>query len=157
MRRPRWNLLLMACSFTIGGIIERSGGGSLSIPENFDSIYMAMAFLVFFLILIGMVMDPFGALVLVSFFIAPVAYSHGIEPIHFWMTCLVAFELGYLSPPVSLNHLLTRQVVGDEEVSLALAEGDTFYYRNERILLPLLMMSTTLLIVAFGPLILKAL
>ena len=102
-------------------------------------------------------MDPFGALVLVSFFIAPVAYSHGIEPIHFWMTCLVAFELGYLSPPVSLNHLLTRQVVGDEEVSLALEEGDTFYYRHERILLPLLVMSTTLVIVAFGPLLYKML
>jgi len=150
-------LMLMACSFTVGGIIERSGDGTLNIPENFDSVYMAMAFLVLFLILIGMVMDPFGALVLVSFFIAPVAYSHGIEPIHFWMTCLVAFELGYLSPPVSLNHLLTRQVVGDEEVSLALEEGDTFYYRHERILLPLLVMSTTLVIVAFGPLLYKML
>mgnify|MGYP000718708041 CR=1 FL=1 len=150
-------LMLMACSFTVGGIIERTGGGTLSIPESFDSVFLAMAFLVFCLFLIGMVMDPFGALVLVSFIIAPVAYSHGIEPIHFWMTCLVAFELGYLSPPVSLNHLLTRQVVGDEEVSLALAEGDNFYYRHERILLPLLVMSTTLMIVAFGPLLYKTL
>jgi len=150
-------LMLMACSFTIGGIIERTGGGTLTIPESFDSVFLAMAFLVFCLFLIGMVMDPFGALVLVSFIIAPVAYSHGIEPIHFWMTCLVAFELGYLSPPVSLNHLLTRQVVGDEEVTLALQEGDTFYYRHERILLPLLVMFTTLLIVAFGPLLYKIL
>ena len=150
-------LMLMACSFTVGGIIERSGGGTLTIPESFDSVFLAMAFLVFCLFLIGMVMDPFGALVLVSFIIAPVAYSHGIEPIHFWMTCLVAFELGYLSPPVSLNHLLTRQVVGDEEVTLALQEGDSFYYRHERILLPLLVMFTTLIIVAFGPLLYKLL
>ena len=150
-------LMLMACSFTVGGIIERTGGGTLAMPDSFDSVFLAMAFLVFCLFLIGMVMDPFGALVLVSFFIAPVAYSHGIEPIHFWMTCLVAFELGYLSPPVSLNHLLTRQVVGDEEVSLALQEGDSFYYRHERILLPLLVMLTTLLIVAFGPLLYKLL
>jgi hypothetical protein len=57
---------------------------------------------------------------------------------------------------VSLNHLLTRQVVGDEEVALALKEGDTFYYRHERILLPLLVMGTTLLIVAFVPLIVMA-
>jgi TRAP-type C4-dicarboxylate transport system permease large subunit len=150
-------LMLMACSFTIGGIIERTGGSSFSVPESFDSIFLAMAFLVFCLFLIGMVMDPFGALVLVSFIIAPVAYSQGIEPIHFWMTCLVAFELGYLSPPVSLNHLLTRQVVGDEEVTLALQEGDSFYYRHERMLLPLLVMFTTLLIVAFGPLLYKLL
>ena len=144
-------LMLMACSFTVGGMIER-GGGTLVIPEAFASIYLTMAFIVVFLIFIGMVMDPFGALILVTGTIAPVAYSNGIHPIHFWMTCLMAFELGYLSPPVSLNHLLTRQVVGDEEVELALKEGDSFYYRHERLLLPLLVMGTTLVIVAFVPL-----
>lgn len=144
-------LMLMACSFTVGGIIER-GGGVLEIPEVFGSVYAAMAFLVLFLVLIGMIMDPFGALILVTGTIAPVAYAQGIHPVHFWMTCLMAFELGYLSPPVSLNHLLTRQVVGDKEVELALQEGDSFYYRHERIFLPLMVMGTTLLIVAFGPL-----
>ncbi len=144
-------LMLMACSFTVGGMIER-GGGTLVIPEAFASIYLTMGFLVIFLIFIGMVMDPFGALILVTGTIAPVAYANGIHPIHFWMTCLMAFELGYLSPPVSLNHLLTRQVVGDEEVELALKEGNNFYYRHERILLPLMVMGTTLLLVAFVPL-----
>ncbi|KZY39670.1 hypothetical protein A3729_24455 [Oleiphilus sp. HI0043] len=143
--------MLMACSFTVGGIIER-GGGVLEIPEFFGSTYGTMAFLVLFLVMIGMVMDPFGALILVTGTIAPVAYAAGINPIHFWMTCLMAFELGYLSPPVSLNHLLTRQVVGDEEVSLALKEGDSFYYRHERLLLPLMVMGTTLILVAFVPL-----
>ena len=142
-------LMLMACSFTVGGIIER-GGGVLEIPEAFSSVYAAMAFLVLFLVMIGMIMDPFGALILVTGTIAPVAYAQGIHPIHFWMTCLMAFELGYLSPPVSLNHLLTRQVVGDEEVELALQEGEGFYYRHERLLLPLMVMGTTLLVVAFG-------
>ena len=144
-------LMLMACSFTVGGIIER-GGSMLEIPEFLGSTYGTMAFLVMFLVFIGMIMDPFGALILVTGTIAPVAYEAGINPIHFWMTCLMAFELGYLSPPVSLNHLLTRQVVGDEEVSLALQEGDTFYYRHERLLLPLMVMGTTLILVAFVPL-----
>jgi len=144
-------LMLMACSFTVGGILERGGGG-FGLPETFDSVFAAMALMLLFLVFIGMIMDPFGALILVSGTIAPIAYNQGIEPIHFWMTCLVAFELGYLSPPVSLNHLLTRQVVGDKEVTLAAAEGDTFYYRHEKIILPLLVMSTTLIIVAFGPL-----
>lgn len=147
-------LMLMACSFTVGGIIERSGG-SISFPEGFNSTILAMLAIVVFLVFIGMIMDPFGALILVSGIVAPVAYQQGIEPIHFWMTCLVAFELGYLTPPVSLNHLLTKQVVGSEEVELALKEGHNFYYRHERILLPLLVMTTTLIIVAFGPLILQ--
>lgn len=145
-------LMMMACSFTVGGIIERGGGG-LTIPEAFSSIYAAMAFLVMFLVMIGMIMDPFGALILVTGTIAPVAYAQGINPIHFWMTCLMAFELGYLTPPVSLNHLLTRQVVGDEEVVLAQQVEGNFYYRHERIILPLMVMGTTLIIVAFGPLV----
>lgn len=144
-------LMLMACSFTIGGVLER-GGAVLEVPELFASRFAAMAVLLLFLVFIGMLMDPFGALILVSGTIAPVAYAHGIHPVHFWMTCLMAFELGYVSPPVSLNHLLTRQVVGDKEVELALTEGDSFYYRHERLLLPLLVMSTTLVLVAFGPL-----
>ena len=36
--------------------------------------------------------------------------------IHFWMVVLVTFELGYLTPPGNLNHLLTRQVVGNVEI-----------------------------------------
>lgn len=146
-------LMLMACSSTIGGIIEHSGGG-FAFPDLSGSVFAAMGLLLLFLILIGMVMDPFGALILVSVTIAPIAYAQGIHPVHFWMTCLMAFELGYLTPPVSLNHLLTRQVVGDKEVLLSLEnKDDNFYYRHERIILPLLVMGTTLLLVAFGPLI----
>ncbi|MFT7411111.1 MAG: C4-dicarboxylate transporter DctM subunit [Oleispira sp.] len=31
----------------------------------------------------------------------------GIEPIHWGMVSIIAFELEYLSPPVALNHLFT--------------------------------------------------
>jgi TRAP-type C4-dicarboxylate transport system permease large subunit len=80
--------------------------------------------------------------------------ASGIEPIHFWMVSLVAFELGYLSPPVALNHLLTRQVIGNEELRIANQEneGKSIFRRYERLLLPLITMLITLLIVGFGPL-----
>ena len=84
--------------------------------------------------------------------IATIAYDSGIHPVHFWMVTLVAFELGYLSPPVALNHLLTRQVVGEEEVALARQEGHNFWYRHEKILLPLVTMGIALMLVAFVPL-----
>jgi TRAP-type C4-dicarboxylate transport system permease large subunit len=92
--------------------------------------------------------------ILVSATIATIAYDSGIHPVHFWMVTLVAFELGYLSPPVALNHLLTRQVVGEEEVRLAAEESRdlAFWYRYEKILLPLVTMAIALMIVAFVPL-----
>ena len=125
------------------------------LPETFQSIWVCMTMLVVLLVLIGMVMDPFGAVVLVSGSIAAVAYTNGIAPLHFWMVTLVAFELGYLSPPVALNHLLTRQVIGEDEARQAQLEASrapTKWLRHERVLLPVCVMSITLLLTAFVPL-----
>ena len=146
-------LMLMGLSVSIGGVVERAELMSM-VPTTFDSVWLAMALLVALLVVIGMVMDPYGAVILVSATIATIAYDSGIHPVHFWMVTLVAFELGHLSPPVALNHLLTRQVVGEEEVRLAKEEtrGQSFWYRYERILLPLTTMAVALFIVAFVPL-----
>lgn len=144
-------LFLMGLSVSIGGVIERSDV-MLMLPTDFQSIWVTMFVLVVALVIIGMIMDPYGAVILVSATIAGVAYKNGIHPVHFWVVTLVAFELGYLSPPVALNHLLTRQVVGEKEVSLALQEGHNFWYRHERILLPIVTMGTALILVAFVPL-----
>ncbi|GLQ29915.1 TRAP transporter large permease subunit [Litoribrevibacter albus] len=144
-------LLLMGLSVSIGGVMERSGVMEL-FPTVFDSQFAAMTALVVLLVFVGMVMDPYGAVILVNATVAVIAFDSGIEPLHFWMVCLVAFELGYLSPPVALNHLLTRQVVGEDEVDQARNEGTTFWRRHEKILLPLLTMGTALLLVAYVPL-----
>lgn len=75
------------------------------------------------------------------------------------MIVLVAFELGYLSPPVALNQLLTRQVVGDAEIQLAgaeVADDPSFWRRYESLLLPITVMATSLVPVAFVPLIFTA-
>ncbi|MDX1451971.1 MAG: TRAP transporter large permease subunit [Oleiphilaceae bacterium] len=145
-------LLLIGCTICLGGMIERSGVVEF-FPQTFDSVWSAMGLIVVVLIIMGMIMEPFGAVVLVSSTIATIAYNNGIDPIHFWMVTLVAFELGYLSPPVALNHLLTRQVVGEEEVLKAEVTDGTFYQRYEKILMPMITMGSALLIVAFGPLI----
>ena len=84
--------------------------------------------------------------------IAQIAFDNGIAPLHFWMITLVAFELGYLSPPVALNHLLTRQVVGEAEVESAKLKEGSFFRRYEKFLLPIAVMLTALLLVSYVPL-----
>ncbi|MEO6699513.1 MAG: TRAP transporter large permease subunit [Paraperlucidibaca sp.] len=144
-------IMLMALSVSVGGVIEHSGIME-SIPADMGSIWVALTILMFMMIFIGMIMDPFGAVILVSATVAPVAYSNGINPVHFWMVVLAAFELGYLSPPVALNQLLTRMVVGEEEMDAADAEvrHKSFYYRYERWILPVIVMFSGLLIVVYG-------
>ncbi|HEX4917174.1 MAG TPA: TRAP transporter large permease subunit [Limnobacter sp.] len=144
-------IMLMALSISVGGMIERSGIMGL-VPADMGSIWMALTLLMILMIFIGMVMDPFGAVILVSATVAPVAYSNGIHPVHFWMIVVTAFELGYLSPPVALNQLLARQVVGEAEMDKAAEETKhrPFYYRFERWLLPVYTLFIGLLIVTYG-------
>ncbi len=147
-------ITLMALSLAMGGMIERSGVVEHYAPHEFANVWTAMAFLMIAKVLLGMIMDPFGAVILVSGTLAPIAYNAGIDPVHFWMMVLVAFELGYLLPPVAINQLLLRQVVGDDEIDKvnAQSQGLPFMRRYERWILPLIVMSIGLLIVAFGPL-----
>ena len=146
-------IMLMALSVSVGGVIERSGMMD-AVPETFGSIWVAVSILLVLLVFVGMIMDPFGAVILVSATVAPIAYKNGIDPVHFWMIVLTAFELGYLSPPVALNQLLTRQVVGEKEMDEADAEVRhlSFYWRYERWILPLLVMVPALILVAYVPL-----
>ncbi|AJD48571.1 TRAP transporter, DctM-like membrane protein [Isoalcanivorax pacificus W11-5] len=144
-------LILMAMSACVGGIIERSGMME-NVPDAFPSIWIAMAMLVATLVFIGMIMDPLGAVILVNATLAQIAFANGIAPLHFWIVTLVAFELGYLTPPVALNHLLTRQVVGDDEVENAKVSHGSFWVRYEKYLLPMAVMFTALILIAFMPL-----
>jgi TRAP-type C4-dicarboxylate transport system permease large subunit len=140
-------LMLMALSACLGGAIERSE--VVSAMPTFASPWPAMAVLVVVLVLIGMVMDPYGAAILVYATLSKLAYASGIGPVHFWMVVLVAFELGYLTPPVALNHLLARQAIGADYHPPADAAG---WRRHEHVLLPIAVMAIALLVVAFGPL-----
>ncbi|WP_336174967.1 TRAP transporter large permease subunit [Alloalcanivorax xenomutans] len=144
-------LMLMALSVGTGGLIERSGLVEM-LPESFSSIWIATSILVVTMVILGMIMEPFGAVVLVNATVAQVAFNNGIDPLHFWMITLVAFELGYLTPPVAVNHLLTRQVVGDDEVESAKLQHGSFFRRYEKYLLPIAVMFTALLLVSYLPL-----
>lgn len=149
-------VILMALSVSVGGFLERIEIMEM-VPTDLNSTLLVITLLVVLMVFVGMIMDPFGAVILISATVAPVAYNYGIDPVHFWMIALIGFELGYVSPPVALNHLLARQSIGDEEVAAADAEvrNESFYYRYERWLLPLIVMIPSMLIIAYAPYIFK--
>ena len=149
-------IMLMTLSLAMGGVVERAEIMELA-PKTFPNEWVAMSFLMVAKVILGMFMDPFGAVILVSGTLAPIAYANGIDPIHFWMMVLVAFELGYLAPPVALNQLLTRLVIGDEEVTKADNEvkRKSFYWRYERWILPTIVMTVGLCLVGYLPLAVK--
>jgi C4-dicarboxylate transporter DctM subunit len=56
-----------------------------------------------FLLIVGMMMDIFSAIIIVVPLIIPVARSFGVDPIHLGIIFLTNLEIGYLTPPVGLN------------------------------------------------------
>ncbi|WP_368571001.1 TRAP transporter large permease subunit [Acinetobacter haemolyticus] len=145
-------VILMALSVSVGGFLEHIEVME-AFPRDISSMFIVISLIVMFMVFVGMIMDPFGAVILISATVAPVAYQYGVDPVHFWMIALVGFELGYVTPPVALNHLLARQAIGDDEVRAADEEVKhlSFYYRFERWILPLLVMVPAILIVAYIP------
>lgn len=149
-------VILMALSVSVGGLLERMEIME-AFPTDISSTVLVISMIVGLMVFVGMIMDPFGAVILISATVAPVAYQYGIHPVHFWMITLIGFELGYVTPPVALNHLLARQSIGDAEVAEADAEvrHKSFYYRYERWILPMIVLLPAMLIIAYVPYVFK--
>ncbi len=56
-----------------------------------------------FLLVVGMMMDIFSAIIVVVPLIVPIAIAYGIDPVHLGIIFLANLEIGYLTPPVGLN------------------------------------------------------
>ncbi|MEK9138686.1 MAG: TRAP transporter large permease [Bacteroidota bacterium] len=64
---------------------------------------MFLVVLNLFLIIVGMMMDIFSAIIVVVPLIIPIANAYQINPVHLGIIFLTNLEIGYLTPPVGLN------------------------------------------------------
>jgi C4-dicarboxylate transporter, DctM subunit len=73
---------------------------------NIHSKYIFLILLNIALLITGMFMDIFSAIMVVVPLIIPLGNLFGIHPVHLGAIFLVNLELGYLTPPVGLNLFL---------------------------------------------------
>ncbi len=73
------------------------------IREHIDSKLTFLMLLNIFLLLLGMTLDVFSALVLIVPLTLPIAVGYGIHPIHFGIIFLANMQIGYFTPPVGMN------------------------------------------------------
>lgn len=66
-----------------------------------------------FLLIVGILMDIFSAIVVVVPLILPVAINYGIDPVHLGIIFLTNLEIGYLTPPVGLNLFISSFRFGE--------------------------------------------
>ncbi len=75
------------------------------LSEVISGPFMFLLLLNVFLLVVGMLMDIFSAIVVVVPLIVPIATDPtiGIDPYHLGIIFLLNLEIGYLTPPVGLN------------------------------------------------------
>jgi C4-dicarboxylate transporter DctM subunit len=73
------------------------------IRERIHSKITFLILLNLFLLVLGMMLDIFSALVIVVPIILPIAIGYGIHPVHLGIIFLANMQIGYITPPVGMN------------------------------------------------------
>jgi tripartite ATP-independent transporter DctM subunit len=66
------------------------------------------------LLVAGMVLDIFAALVILAPLIIPIALAFGVDPVHLGIIFLANLQIGYCTPPVGINLFLASHRFGDD-------------------------------------------
>ena len=73
------------------------------VKSRIDSQLTFLILLNIFLLMLGMILDVFSALVIMIPLILPMAVGYGIHPIHLGIIFLANMQIGYFTPPVGMN------------------------------------------------------
>jgi C4-dicarboxylate transporter DctM subunit len=73
------------------------------ITSSIESKWTFLLLLNIFLLLLGMMLDIFSAIILIVPLLLPVALAYGINPVHLGIIFLANMQLGYFTPPVGMN------------------------------------------------------
>lgn len=77
------------------------------VQQHIDNRVTFLLILNGFLLIVGMMMDIFSAIIVVVPLILPIAKEFDIHPLHLGIIFLTNLEIGYLTPPVGLNLFLS--------------------------------------------------
>jgi tripartite ATP-independent transporter DctM subunit len=73
------------------------------IQSHIDEKLTFLILLNLFLLVLGMMLDIFSAIVIIIPIILPIAVGYGIHPVHLGIIFLANMQLGYFTPPVGMN------------------------------------------------------
>lgn len=89
----------------------------LGLTQNIAVIW---ALIIVFLLFVGMFMETLAAIMILVPVMLPVAYSVGIDPIHFGIVMICTLSVGFQTPPLGENLFIASGIskVSIEEISL---------------------------------------
>ncbi len=94
----------MGAESFITGLTEQIPGGK----------WGALAFMMFVLFILGMVLDPVGIMLITLPVFLPLVKLHGFDPVWFGILFVVMMEISYMTPPFGFNLFYLRSVAPPE-------------------------------------------
>ncbi|WP_299848890.1 TRAP transporter large permease [uncultured Roseovarius sp.] len=117
-------LLIMFTATVFGRLLVENqipaiiADGMLSITDN---IYIIWTLVIFFLLFVGMFMETLATILILVPVMLPVAYSVGIDPIHFGVVMVCCLGIGFQTPPLGENLFIASGIsnISIEQISVA--------------------------------------
>ncbi|GGK50865.1 TRAP transporter large permease [Salinarimonas ramus] len=91
---------MFAFSLNVIRAPQTIGAALASVSEN-PLVFLLLVNL--FLLVVGMFMETFAAIIILAPILAPIALSYGIDPVHFGLIMIVNLAIGMVTPPVGVN------------------------------------------------------
>lgn len=108
-------MLIVAAAGLFGWIIAREQGPQALaglITQWTDNPWVFLLLLNLFLLVVGTLLDPVAALLIMVPILMPVSRSFGIDPLHLGMVMIFNLVIGLLTPPVGLVLYVLSSVTG---------------------------------------------
>ena len=89
--------------------------------ELTDSIYIIWILIILFLLFVGMFMETLATILILVPVMLPVAYSVGIDPIHFGVVMVCTLGIGFQTPPLGENLFIASGIssISIEKISVS--------------------------------------
>lgn len=89
--------------------------------ELTDSIYVIWLLIILFLLFVGMFMETLATILILVPVMLPVAYSVGIDPIHFGVVMVCTLGIGFQTPPLGENLFIASGIsnISIEKISVS--------------------------------------
>jgi C4-dicarboxylate transporter DctM subunit len=82
-----------------------------------DNRVLILLYILIFMLIVGLVIDPTPAMLILSPILLPVAMSFDVHPIHFGMIMVISLSIGKITPPIGIN-LFVASRIGDEKLEV---------------------------------------
>jgi tripartite ATP-independent transporter DctM subunit len=119
-----------------------SGAGTfiseLIIDQNADLVWILMGIVLIYLLL-GMFLEPIGAMLLTLPIVLPIINSAGLSLVWFGVVLTKLLEIGMVTPPVGMNVFVIKGVVGDIISTTGIFKGIMWFLFADIVVLALMM------------------